>query len=101
MLLRVRELRKARDLTVEQLANAAGLSKSFLSEIETGKKQVNGRRLEALAAALNVQPVDLIADPDVSSDLAAHLDVVRKLPPEDQAAVQRHALSLLRAREPG
>lgn len=101
MLLRVKELRTARGLTVDQLANLAGLSKSYLSEIENGKKQINARRLEALASALQVQPTDLISDPEVSSDLAAHLDVVRKLPPEDQAAVLRHALGLLRAREPG
>lgn len=101
MLLRVKDLRKARGLTVDQLANMAGLSKSYLSEIENGKKQINGRRLEALAAALHAQPTDLIADPDVSADLAAHLDVVRQLPPEDQASVLRHALGLLRAREPG
>ena len=101
MLLRVKDLRKERGLTVEQLANQAGMSKSYLSEIESGKKQINARRLEALAAALHVQPTDLISDPDVSADLVAHLDVVRRLPPEDQAAVLRHALGLLRAREPG
>ena len=100
MLLRVKDLRISRGLTVEQLASLAGLSKSYLSEIENGKKQINGRRLEALAAALRVSPVDLIADPEASSDLSAHLDVLRKLPPEDQAAVMRHALVLLRAREP-
>lgn len=99
MLLRIRELRKARGLTVEQLADAAGMSKGYLSEIENGKKQINARRMEALAAILHVGTAELIADPTVSQDLALHLEVVRKLPPEDQAAIQRHALSLLRARE--
>lgn len=100
MLLRIKDLRTARGLTVEQLASLAGLSKSYLSEIENGKKQINGRRLEALAAALQVKPTDLISDQEVSADLAAHLDVLRRLGPEDQAAVLRHALGLLRAREP-
>jgi transcriptional regulator with XRE-family HTH domain len=100
MLLKVKELRKARGLTVEQLASKAGLSKSFLSEIENGIKQINGRRLEDLAAALGVRPRDLIADATLSREIADHLDVMSKLDPEDQAAVHRHALSLLRARAP-
>lgn len=100
MLLKVKQLRKERGLTVEQLASKAGLSKSFLSEIENGIKQVNGRRLEDLASALGVRPHDLIADATISLEIAEHLDVMSKLAPEDQAAVQRHALSLLRARVP-
>lgn len=98
MLLKVKELRKERGLTVEQLAGKAGISKSFLSEIENGVKQINGRRLEDLASALGVRPHDLIADATLSQEIAEHLDVMAKLPPEDQAAVQKHALSLLRAR---
>lgn len=100
MLLRIKELRKARGLTVEQLAQAAGMSKSYVSELENGRKQINGRRLENIAAILGVTAPDLIADPAVSADIKGHLDVFRDLSPEDQAAVQRHALSLLRARKP-
>lgn len=100
MLLKVKEFRKQRGLTVEQLASKAGLSKSFLSEIENGKKQINGRRLQDLADALGVRPHDLIADVDLSQDIADHLHVVEQLDPEDQAAVYRHALSLLRVKAP-
>ena len=99
MLLRVKELRIARQMTIEQLASLAGMSKSYLSEIENGKKQINGRRLEAIARVLGVTAADLISDSSISSDLSAHLDVIRHLPPEDRAAVLRHAMSLLRARE--
>lgn len=98
MLLRVKQLREARKLTVEQLAVRAGMSKSYLSEIENGKKQINARRLEGLAAALGVDATDLIADRGVADAIVEHLEVVRQLDPEDQAAVQRHALSLLRAK---
>lgn len=100
MLLRLKQLREARKLTVEQLAERAGMSKSYLSEIENGKKQINARRLEGLALALGVAATDLIADRSVGDVIADHLDVVRQLDPEDQAAVQRHALSLLRAKSP-
>lgn len=100
MLLRVKQFREERRMTVEQLAQRAGLSKSYLSEIENGKKQINGRRLEALAAALGVAPADLISEESASSELAAHLDVIRQLSPEDRAAVLRHAQGLLRAGDP-
>lgn len=91
---RIKELRQARGLTVEQLAKLAGMSKSYLSEIENGRKQINGRRLDKLAEALDVTVTDLIADPDISADLERHLSILRDLDPEDQMAVMRHALSL-------
>lgn len=60
MKLRITELRKERGLTVQALADAAGMSKSYLSEIANGVKEVNGRRMDALARALGVSTIDLI-----------------------------------------
>lgn len=91
MKLRVRELREERGLTVQELADRAGLSKSYLSEIERGVKTVNARRLEQLASALRVRPTDLIADKRLSADLEEHLALLAQLGPEDLAEVLSYA----------
>lgn len=84
MALKIRELRKARGWTQEQLADKAGVSRSYLTEIETGAKTVNMRRLDAIAIALGVETPALIdidtSDPDVQ-ELVANF---KSLPPEDQ-----------------
>ena len=56
----VREWRKKRGLTLEQCAERAGMSKGNLSNIETGKTGYNQATLEALAGALQCDPVDLL-----------------------------------------
>ena len=49
-----RILRQQRGLTLQDVATRSGLSRSYLSEIENGKKQPSVKALEAIAAALNV-----------------------------------------------
>lgn len=50
----VKILRRFRGLTQKQLAEAAGLSRPYLTEIETGKKPGSLAALRALAAALEI-----------------------------------------------
>lgn len=57
---RVAELRARRKLSQEDLAAAAGCSKSFVSQLETGKKRPGLPLLEALARALDVTPAELL-----------------------------------------
>lgn len=60
----IRKWRKKRELTLEECADRAGMSKGNLSNIETGKTGYNQATLEALAEALQCDPVDLlIRDP--------------------------------------
>lgn len=91
MKLRVRELREAKGLTVEQLADRVGISKGYLSEIERGVKVVNSRRLDQLAAALDCKPNDLLADQKLSAAIQAHLDLLQRLDARDQEEVFRFA----------
>jgi DNA-binding XRE family transcriptional regulator len=51
--------REQRALTVEALAEQAGISKAFLSQIENGKRQGTAKTLKALAVALQV-PLDVL-----------------------------------------
>lgn len=41
---RIKELRRQRGLSVDALAQAVGMSKSFVSEMENGRKEINGQR---------------------------------------------------------
>lgn len=91
---KIREIRKAKGWTVERLAQASGISKSYLSELETGKKQINGRKLEAIARALQCAPLDLLDDKTLEPDVMEHIRLLRCLSPSDRQAVIRHARGL-------
>jgi DNA-binding XRE family transcriptional regulator len=55
----IKAWRKYRQLTIQALADKAGISKAFLSQIEGGKRTGTIKVLSALARALDV-PVDLL-----------------------------------------
>ena len=57
----IRILRKYRGLTQEELANDAGLSRPYLTEIETGKKQGSVKAIRAIAETLSVPTGLLVA----------------------------------------
>lgn len=95
MKLRIKELRTKLGLTGETLAARVPCSKSYLSEIETGKKWPSGRLLRAFARELGVSIYDLIDEGDLSAALFAHIAVMKDLSEDDQRAVFRHASGLL------
>lgn len=53
--------REYRGLTQQELADRAGISKPYLSQIETGKRQGTVETLSALARSLDV-PLDALTD---------------------------------------
>jgi len=53
--------REHRGLTQQELATRAGISKPYLSQIETGKRQGTIETLSAIARSLDV-PLDVLAD---------------------------------------
>ena len=55
----VRAWREHKGMTLQALADAAGLSKAYLSQIEGGKRQGTSATLQKLAAALGV-PVGVL-----------------------------------------
>lgn len=57
---RVRLLRLARELTQDQIADAAGMSRSFVSLVEKGCHGVDVVRLWRLAEALGLSLVELL-----------------------------------------
>lgn len=59
--LKLKQLRRKRKLSLKDLAQATGLSMSFLSEIEKGKKYPKPEKLMQMAAALKVGFDDLVS----------------------------------------
>ncbi|SMO39954.1 helix-turn-helix domain-containing protein [Ruegeria faecimaris] len=60
---RVRELRKARNWTLEQAANQAGLARSTLSKIENGQMSPTYDALKKLAIGLEISVPQLFTPP--------------------------------------
>ena len=56
----VREARKRRHMSQEALALEADMKRSYLSELERGKRNPSVRALGRLAAALGIDPSDLL-----------------------------------------
>lgn len=91
---RIREHRKARGWTLDDLASRVGTSGGHLSDIETDKREPSTTMLRNIAAALDVDLPDLVAAGDGDEGLASLLRYYHGLGEEDRAAVVRHAASL-------
>jgi transcriptional regulator with XRE-family HTH domain len=66
---RLRTLRRWRGKSQVELADLAGLSPSFLSMVETGKRPLDRRsHIAALASALKVSETDLVGGPHLTTD---------------------------------
>ena len=57
----VRSLRQARGLTLEALADAAGMNVTYLSDIERGRSNPTIGKLGDLAVVLDIRVSELIA----------------------------------------
>ena len=58
---RVRELRKANDLSQEAFAAACGLDRTYISGIERGRRNVSLRNIEVIAKAFGISISELTA----------------------------------------
>jgi len=91
----LREWRKHRGYTQERLAEMAGLSKPYISQLEGGKRQYTQELLEVLADALRCEPPDLIMR-DPSRDDAAW-SIIETLDPVQRRQVVAIAEALKKA----
>jgi XRE family transcriptional regulator, regulator of sulfur utilization len=59
---RIKKIRKAKGITQEQLAELAGLNRTHLYRLESGKQSMTLRTLKVVADALNVRVRELVKD---------------------------------------
>lgn len=59
---RIRKLRKRRDLTLKQLAKLCRTSPQTVCRLEGGEMTISLLWLERIAAALEIEPYELLAD---------------------------------------
>lgn len=57
----IRQLREKAELSQEELADRAGLSRAWVSEIESGRKSPMWRTVEQLARGLEVRMIEIVA----------------------------------------
>lgn len=87
---RIRIVRESKGLTQDQLAAAAGISKSFVSEVENGKRNVSAQNLLRIANAMEASVEYLLR----GVSLAAQVEPAAvTVPPELAAAAERLGLS--------
>jgi transcriptional regulator with XRE-family HTH domain len=68
----IREWRRHRGLTQDELANAIRVDRTYLNKIERGKRRYIPSVLEAMAETLGCAPGDLISRrPDQTSEIEA------------------------------
>ena len=60
--IRIRELRQAKGISQEALADKAGLDRTYISSIERGKRNVSLENIERLAKALKISVRDFFKD---------------------------------------
>lgn len=92
---RLKQLRKAKGLTLEQLAQLVGSSKSYMSDLERGTKQGSVEMLRKLSAVLGINEAEVF-QPDTAEDQALldHIRLYQQLSPADRAAIDALAQRL-------
>lgn len=91
---KIRKLRKKQGLTLEKLANKAGLSKSYLWELENRESQKpSAEKLTAVADALGVSS-DYFLEDDIRAPEEKHLDEAffrgyKNLDPENKEQLRK------------
>jgi len=61
----IRASRKAKDLSQESLADAAGIDRSHMGKIERGERNVTLLNLVRIASALGTKPSRILGDADL------------------------------------
>jgi transcriptional regulator with XRE-family HTH domain len=56
----IRSIRKAKGISQEALADGAGVSPSYMGEVERGLRNISLETLEKVSRALGVSPIDIL-----------------------------------------
>lgn len=90
---RIRQLRIANGLTLEELARAVGYKgRSMMSQVELGKVDLPLSKVAAIAQALHTTPQELLFPASPPEKAAAAITVAVKLDGMDEALDKAHEL---------
>ncbi|TYS91948.1 helix-turn-helix domain-containing protein [Rossellomorea aquimaris] len=59
---RIQEIRKIRGMSQDELGDKLGVTRSFISKLENGKKKISLEHVENIAKILHIEPTDLLVD---------------------------------------
>jgi transcriptional regulator with XRE-family HTH domain len=96
LIIRIRELRLKKGLTQKDLGEMVGVSHVHVSQLERGIKNLNNHLLQRFAAALEVEPSDLILS-ETDDEIQRLSKSLRVLSPEDRERVEAFVSALLRS----
>lgn len=68
---RIRELREARGMTQNALANAAGVSPTYIYQLERGEKSPTVEYLDHICWGLGMTIKEFFGEPELGGDIAA------------------------------
>lgn len=60
--MRIRELRLARGISQEALADEAGVHRTYMGSVERGERNISLENIIRIAKALRVRPYELLKD---------------------------------------
>lgn len=88
---KIKARRRELHMTTEDLGKLIGVQRSAVSKYEKGRVELKASQIQAIAKALNVQPVDLLGDApqDLPDDDQILLDRYHSADPGTQAAVRK------------
>ena len=78
---RIREVRKLRKMTQQELADKVGLSQTQIGRLETSERGLDIEVLPVIAKALDVEPWELLPvemQPNITPEEAEFLRAIRK-----------------------
>lgn len=96
---KIKQLREALGLTQAEVCERSGLSRSYLSQIETGSRPGSLNVVSSLAQILNVPVGEIFDFEEIDPEEFALLEAFRDLSAEDRKAVLRHATAIKRETE--
>ncbi len=73
----IRRLRRARSLTIEELAHSSDMHPTYLSGIERGVRNPTWSKLIDLAYGLEISVAEIVHDAEVEAKLAARMRAAR------------------------
>lgn len=91
----INQLRTEQGLTLQALADQSGVSKSYLGDIEKGRKNPTTEIIESIAEALELSPRRLIYHAAMEEDEPLFLPEQLTLEADPEAEVEQRELSQL------